>query len=359
MKVVFAGGGTGGHIFPGIAVARSIMRLDDGIEVEFWGSGRPLEADLFRREEMPFRTLPCAPLPSSPLRVPGFLYATAAGYLKSKKMLRKAGVGAVVGLGGYSSFAPVFAASRLGLPTVLLEQNAIPGFANRRLARRASVVCLSWEASAGHLPARASIEVTGNPLRLELVEAARRRRYDVGGSVLVLGGSSGAVGLNTMVTGAIEGLRRIGRPIVHQTGSADAERVAAAYRTAGVGASVLPFIDDMAAAYSRSALVIARAGGTTLSEIALFGLPSILVPYPHHKDRHQRANAEICAPPGAARIIEEEEGSGVLAAALGDIFDATARLEGMHAAALALGAAEAADVVAGIVIRLSSSASDD
>jgi len=334
------------------------MRLHGGSEVEFWGSGRPLEADLFRREEMPFRTLPCAPLPRSPLRWPRFLCLTAAGYLKSKKLLRNSGVSAVVGLGGYSSFAPVFAASRLGVSTVLLEQNAAPGVANRRLARRASAVCLSWEKSAEHLPAAAPIEVTGNPLRRDLVEAARGCRYDIGGSVLVLGGSSGAVGLNTMVIGALEELRRTGRPVVHQTGTADAERVAAAYREAGVGASVSPFIDDMAMAYSRSALVIARAGGTTLSEIALFGLPSILVPYPHHKDRHQRANAEIFAPPGAARIIEEQEGSGALAAALGDIFASASRMEGMHAAALALGAPEAADRVAGIVIRLSAAAQD-
>jgi len=352
MKVVFAGGGTGGHIFPGIAVARGLARLQSDVEVEFWGGGRPLEVDLFGREEMPFRVLPAAPLPRNPIGVPKFLLSLASGYLKARRLLKKSGVSALVGLGGYSSFAPVLAASRLGLATVLLEQNVIPGLANRRLARRAGAVCLSWEASEEFLPPTARTEVTGNPVRENLVKAARVNRYDSGGALLILGGSTGAVGLNSAVMEAAREAAALGRPVVHQAGRPDAERVKGAYAEAGVEAEVTPFISDMAGAYGRAALVVARAGGTTLAELALFGLPAVLVPYPHHKDRHQNANAQVFAREGAGRIIEESEGPAVLLRVVRELLTAPVQLESMHAAALSLGRPEAADLVADIILKL-------
>jgi UDP-N-acetylglucosamine--N-acetylmuramyl-(pentapeptide) pyrophosphoryl-undecaprenol N-acetylglucosamine transferase len=265
----------------------------------------------------------------------------------ARRLLESSGAAAVVGLGGFSSYAPVKAAAGLGLPVFLLEQNAAPGVANVRLARRATLVCLAWETSATRLPAGARFEVTGNPLRRDLVEAAARTAYSPGGGILILGGSTGAVGLNTLVTGAAKALGELGRPIVHQTGAQDFERVREAYRAAGVEATVSQYIDDMAGAYSKAAVVIARAGGTTLSELALFGLPVVLIPYPYHKDNHQMLNARIFTEAGAGEIIEEKKNTSAdLARVVAGLAGDSGRLERMHAAARRIARPEAAETVA-------------
>ena len=353
MRVVFAGGGTGGHLFPGLAVLESLLAASGGCECEFWGTGRPVEADILHKQDVPTRALPAAPVPRSPLAVPGFLYALSRGYISARRLLKSGDVQAVIGLGGYSSYAPVIAASRLSIATVVLEQNAVVGKANLRLSRKADLVCLSWEASRRRLPAGARFEVTGNPLRPAIVEAARQSAFNPGGAVVVLGGSSGAVGLNTLVIEAVGALGGLGRRIVHQTGRSDFERVRAAYGQAGIEAQVVSFIDDIASVYSSAALVIARAGGTTLSETALFGIPAVLVPYPHHKDYHQMANAEIFAQTGAAKIIEETpEGGRALAGVVAGLLDDAEALSDMHAASLALGRPDAADTVAARILEI-------
>ncbi len=353
MRVVFAGGGTGGHLFPGLAVQESLLAVSTGCECEFWGTGRPVETNILHKHNAPTRALPAAPVPGSPLGVPGFLYALWKGYISARRLLKFHNVQAVIGLGGYSSYAPVIAASRLSVATVVLEQNAVVGKANLHLTGRADLVCLSWEASRHWLPAGARFEVTGNPLRRTIVEAARRSTFNPAGAVVILGGSSGAVGLNTMVIEALGALGNLTGRIVHQTGRRDFERVRAAYEQAGIKARLAPFIDDIASVYSSASLVIARAGGTTLSETALFGIPLILVPYPHHKDYHQMANAEIFAQAGAAKIIEETpEGGQALASAVAGLLGDVEALSDMHSAALALGRADAADTVAARILEI-------
>jgi len=353
MRVVFAGGSTGGHIYPGIAVARALQRISSSCEVEFWGAGRPLERTILERENVTFRALPSAPMPRSPLKLPGFAWKVVSGYFAARRLLSGLDVSAVVGLGGYSSYAPVVAASHRGLATLLLEQNALMGKANVRLARRAGLVCLTWQDSAAHIPPGVKFEVTGNPLRSEVVAAARDGEYRSDGALLVMGGSTGAVGLNTIVLGALREIRNLGRRIVHQTGEQDFHRVKSVYEQAGIEAEILPFIEDVAGAYRQAALIVARAGGTTLSETALFALPSILVPYPHHKDRHQSANAEIFARLGAAEIIEESSGAPpALANRLKALFGEPGRLSGMSAASLSLGKSEAAEVIAGRILEM-------
>jgi len=352
MLVVFAGGGTGGHLYPGVAVAQALKGIGPLIDVEFWGSGRALEKEILEKERLPCRALPCAPLPKSPFEAPRFLWSTAAGYFKARSLLKSSGAAAVVGLGGFSSYAPVKAAFALCLPVFLLEQNVVPGVANLRLARRAALVCASFEASAGRFPRQARCEVTGNPLRRAILNAAASAPYNAGGGILVLGGSTGAVGLNSLVAQAASAVAALGRSITHQTGSTDLDRVKEAYRKAGVEARVFPYVDDMPAAYMSAALVIARAGGTTLSELAVFGLPSILVPYPHHKDYHQMANARVFADAGAAEIMEERAGSGAaLAGTVARVVCDARRLAAMSAAAKSLARPGAADAIASRVVR--------
>jgi UDP-N-acetylglucosamine--N-acetylmuramyl-(pentapeptide) pyrophosphoryl-undecaprenol N-acetylglucosamine transferase len=353
MLVVFAGGGTGGHLYPGVAVARALADVDPSIEVEFWGSGRALEAEILKKENLPSRALPAAPMPKSPLAVPRFLWSVITGYLTARRLLKTRGAVAVVALGGYSSYAPARAARSLGLPVILLEQNAVPGKAIMKLARRATLTCLSWQATAAHMPFGSRAETTGNPLRRRILDAAARFQYSPSGGILVLGGSTGAIGLNTLVTGAARDIAALGRPIVHQTGSADVERVRSAYAAAGVPATVLAYIDDMPAAYRAAALVVARAGGTTLSELALFGLPSILIPYPHHEDYHQMKNARIFADVGAALIIEEKSSSPAdLASAVTKCLSDSSELQAMRKAARSLGRPEAAETVASRILEL-------
>jgi UDP-N-acetylglucosamine--N-acetylmuramyl-(pentapeptide) pyrophosphoryl-undecaprenol N-acetylglucosamine transferase len=357
MRVVFAGGGTGGHIFPGIAVARALERISREWRCEFWGVGRPVETSLFEKEAVRARVLPAAPMPKNPLGLPRFACKIAAGYFKARSLLKQEGISVVVGLGSYSSFAPVLAARHMGLPTVLLEQNVIPGKATRKLAAGASAVCATWPECKERLPAKTRLFVTGNPVRRGIVEAAMANSYRLSGPIVVLGGSTGAVGLNTAVIGAVETLRETERRIVHQTGQSDYERVKAAYKKAGVDADVRPFFDDMAETYTNACLLIARGGGTTLAEAALFGIPSVLIPYPHHGDLHQRANAEVFEQAGAAQIIEENSAAP---AALGNFVRTTlsspAGLDSMHAASLALGRPEAADAVAAMVRELAEEA---
>jgi len=350
MLVVFAGGGTGGHIYPGVAVARALQSADPSIEFEFWGSGRSLETEIFGKESLKHRTLPSAPLPKNPLALLKFLWSVPAGFAASRRLLRELRVAAVVGLGGFSSYAPVRTAVSLGLPAFLLEQNAVPGNANIRLARRASLTCLSWEASGNRLRGAAT-EVTGNPLRKNIVDAAAGAAYDPSAGILIFGGSTGAVGLNNLVVGAAKALGSLGRPITHQTGSQDFQRVQSAYRDARIQARVLPYIDDMSSAYRSAALVIARAGGTTLSELALFGLPSILIPYPHHKDYHQMENARIFLRAGAAAVIEEKKNTSAdLASSVSSLIaDAPALLK-MHHAARGLARPDAAETVASRIL---------
>ncbi len=352
MRIVFAGGGTGGHIFPGLAVAASLETLGRDVQCEFWGDGRALETALLSKHGAKQRVLPCAPLPRRPLAVPRFLYCAAAGYLAARRLLKDLDVRGVVALGGYSSWAPATAARHLGLPMVILEQNAVAGRANVHLARKAALVCLSWPQASKSLPLQAEAQVTGNPVRREIVQAAKTSIYRSTGGILVLGGSSGAAGLNDLVMKAAGRLTALGRQIIHQTGEKDLSRVAQFYESLGREAVVTAFIDDMPAAYSAASLVIARAGGTTLSEIALFGIPAILVPYPHHRDRHQYENASIFAQTGAAVIIQEAETGERLAETAEEIFAATGSLESMHAASLSLGRPQAADTVALKVLEL-------
>jgi UDP-N-acetylglucosamine--N-acetylmuramyl-(pentapeptide) pyrophosphoryl-undecaprenol N-acetylglucosamine transferase len=351
MLVVFAGGGTGGHLYPGIAVARALARLAPDVEFEFWGSGRPLEKEICRKEAITCRVLSAAPMPRDVAAILRFAKSLLTGYFEAKRLIKSRGVSVVVGLGGYSSFTPVYAATRLDLPTLVLEQNAVAGKANDFLSTRVSLVCLTWQASLKHMPGGANCVVTGNPLRQPIIDAAKAFSYDPSRGILILGGSTGAMGLNSMVIEALPKLAALGRAITHQTGSQDFERVSAAYKAAGVQADVRPFIDDMPEAYGRAALVIARAGGTTLSELALFGLPSILVPYPHHKDYHQMANARVFAESYAAEIIEEGVGAGEgLAIMAKNLLSDAALLNTIHAAALVLGKPDAAEEIASRIL---------
>lgn len=308
MNVVVAGGGTGGHFFPGLAVAQELVRMRGG-SVTFVGSDDGIEARAAEAHGFPFVAV----------RMRAFRGGGMAGRLRSVgrllpalaaawKALRTLDPALVIGLGSYASVPVVLAAWLRRVPIVLMEQNVVPGFANRLLGRFAWRVCTAFAASESYFPAGRTV-LTGNPVRvLQTATRPDPTRF----TVLAFGGSQGAHSLNVALVAAAPELRRLvpNLAIIHQTGRADAAAVTAAYRSAGVDAEVSAFIDDMASAYGRADLVVSRAGASTLAEVAAAGKPTILVPYPVAADDHQRKNAEVLVSQGAAVMILDRDLSG-------------------------------------------------
>jgi UDP-N-acetylglucosamine--N-acetylmuramyl-(pentapeptide) pyrophosphoryl-undecaprenol N-acetylglucosamine transferase len=309
LALVIAGGGTGGHLYPGIAVARELLRQVPSARVSFAGTSRGLEArvvpaegfdlDLIRSAGLKGKSV-VARLRGASLLVPSLLDAW--------RVISRRRPSVVVGVGGYSSGPVVLLAALRGVPTMVLEQNATPGLTNRLLARVVRRAAVSYEATLAHFGARGF--VAGNPVRAEFFA-----RADSGGVVdgrptlLVLGGSQGARAINRVMPSAAV-LVRDAHPavrIVHQTGAADLEQTRAAYAQAQVDAEVEPFFDQLAARLHAADLVVCRAGATTLAELAAAGRPSVLIPFPAATDDHQRHNALVLVSAGAAVMIEERE----------------------------------------------------
>jgi UDP-N-acetylglucosamine--N-acetylmuramyl-(pentapeptide) pyrophosphoryl-undecaprenol N-acetylglucosamine transferase len=316
MKLVIAGGGTGGHLFPGIAVAEEFLARDAKNEVLFVGTEKGIEARLLPRLGYRLECIsasgikgmgPLAKLMSSAR----FLY----GYSQSRKILKDFSPDIVMGVGGYSSAPLVLAARGLGIKRYIHEQNAMPGMTNKLLARFVNQVFISIEETRRFFPPDSTL-FTGNPLRKEILGAVQREERDTGiGNklqLLVFGGSAGAHRINMALIEALPHLEQLRErlEIRHQTGEKDCEEVREQYRRSGFVAEVVPFIDDMAAAYSWADLVICRAGATTVSEVTVCGKACIFIPYPFAADDHQRLNAEALQKKDAGMMLLERELSG-------------------------------------------------
>lgn len=304
----FAGGGTGGHLFPGLAVAGAIRARDPQSRIVFVGSERSIEHDLVARhgfEHLGLSSEPLTRLKRNPL---AFFWRNWRAYRSAIRLLKREVPVAVIGLGGFASAPLILAAHRLKIPGILLEQNSIPGRSTRWLSRWANAVCLSYAESASYFHARVIKHLTGNPVRAEIVQLrknathARPESKPRPPSLLVLGGSQGAQPLNEAFLWLVEAdpQRLAGWQIVHQTGAAQQVMVHDRYRELGIEAEVAAFLPDMAERYQTATLVISRAGATTLAELACAGLPAVLVPYPHAADDHQWHNAKAFESAGAA-----------------------------------------------------------
>ena len=311
MRLLVAGGGTGGHLFPGIAVADEVVRR--GGEVLFVGTSRGIET----------RAVPTAGYALETLEVSGLkrmgLWGTVRGLgrvplaiARSIGMLRRFKPELVLGVGGYASGPMVLAAVLLGYPTAIQEQNSVPGITNRVLGRLVRAVFIAFEDAARFFPAR-KIERLGNPVRQKIV-AALQGAGKTGGTaeksrIFVVGGSQGARAVSDLVTAAVAALAAAGIDfaLVHQTGGADLDRIQERYRELGLAdhVAVKAFIEDMAAAYAEADFVVARAGALTLAELAIAGKPAILIPLPTAADDHQRKNAAQFASAGAALVLDQ------------------------------------------------------
>jgi UDP-N-acetylglucosamine--N-acetylmuramyl-(pentapeptide) pyrophosphoryl-undecaprenol N-acetylglucosamine transferase len=318
LRILFAGGGTGGHLFPGIAVAEALVDRAPGCGISFCGTGREWERTTVARNGYDYQGVRAAPLVASPVGLLRAFYSNGVGYLSALRWVRSVRPDVVVGLGGYASLPVCIAAIRQNLTLVLLEQNVVPGRANRLLARWATGVCTMFAESEEYFSRRASILHTGNPVRGSIVARAAECVHeatqfrDADPVLVVLGGSQGAHGVNEIVIDMLPSLapHLAGWEVIHQTGGRDVEMVREAYESWRIRCTVVPFIEDIAAVYSRATLAIARAGATTLAELAVSGIPSILFPYPHAASNHQWHNAQAFRRAGAAIVLEQKEGSG-------------------------------------------------
>ena len=356
---VVAGGGTGGHVTMALALGEEIARRGD--DVLFIGSERGLEAKLVPQAGFELVKLPAQPLLGRPLlaRAAGAL-ALAGASAQALALLRRRRVPLVLSVGGYAS-APAAAAAVLArVPLVLVEPNAIPGRTNRAMARFAARVFTAFEAAAPPFVATLGADRVlslGAPLRRELLDAfanaATRRRPAAPFRVLIVGGSQGAHQLNE---GMIEALRYLDPAtfeFFHQTGAADRERVAAGYARAGFKAEVVDFESQLPSRYRWADIGVCRAGALTVAELALAGLPSLLVPYPHAADDHQRANARALADAGAARVLDPSSFDGKqLADALSAICERPETLLEMGAIAQSLARPDAAAQIVDACHRL-------
>jgi UDP-N-acetylglucosamine--N-acetylmuramyl-(pentapeptide) pyrophosphoryl-undecaprenol N-acetylglucosamine transferase len=345
---VVAGGGTGGHVTPALALAERIRARGD--EVLLLGSSHGLESRLVPEAGFALRVLPAAQIMGKGLlaRI-GAVFAIARGVLAARKVLRAERSEIVVSVGGYASVPAALAAAWLRLPLAIVEPNAEPGRANRGMARLARRIFVHFERAAQRLapPGDTRVTTPGIPLRTALVEAfaaaPTRHAPTPPLSLLVFGGSQGAKQLNDAMLELAPRLRE-GLRIVHQTGEADRERVAAGYAAAGVEAEVVDFAPDMPRRYREADLALCRAGALTVAELAMAGLPALLVPYPYAADDHQRANAEALEAAGAARVLPSRPlESEMLAEALLGFVAAPNSLKPMSEAASRLARPDAAD----------------
>jgi UDP-N-acetylglucosamine--N-acetylmuramyl-(pentapeptide) pyrophosphoryl-undecaprenol N-acetylglucosamine transferase len=344
MNVVIAGGGTGGHFFPGLAVAEELATVH-GASILFVGSAYGIEARAVPRTPFSFRALEIRGARGGGWRAAmSFALRAPVATAYAWTLLRRFDPHLVVGLGGYGSVPVVVAAFLRGTPIVLLEQNARPGMANRILARLSTRVCTNFPESAVSFPKGKTVH-TGNPIRrLKSAPGEPRRGF----TVFAFGGSQGAHTVNETMIGAVELLagRVPGLRILHQTGVTDEAWVRSRYREMAAEAEVMGFVEDMGGAYGRADLVVCRAGATTLAELTALGKAAILVPYPYAADDHQRANAEVLVRADAAEMLLEADLTPErLAAAIEKLAGDRQRLQNMETAARTLAVMDATERV--------------
>ncbi len=333
MRLIIAGGGSGGHFFPAQAVMDEIIKRKEGIVYMYVGSDSGIESRKW--------TLP--PGNRRLLSVKGFKNKTAGEKLssaflllesmvESKKIIREFMPDAVLGVGGYASFPIVMTAILMRIPAAIHEQNSVPGLANKILARFVKEIFISFETSQKYLPA-GKTRLTGLPVRYAMQK--QKSHAAAIKTILILGGSQGAHQINEMMVQGLDGLMDIRDRVrfIHQTGTADRGSVRSAYDRFGFKADVFDFIDDMASVFGQADIAVSRAGASTLFELAAYGIPSILIPYPSAASDHQTLNArEVLFHGGAVTIPAATTEPGLLVKHIHDLIADEGRMEDMSAA---------------------------
>ncbi len=333
VRLMFTGGGTGGHLFPAIATAEAICRRLPGSEILFVGTKRKMDKSSLKQYGYATCSINSRGLKGKNFlsMLQGVLVLPLSCFQAMYQILRfKPDL--VVGVGGYVTGPVVAAARLLGRPTLIHEQNSIPGLANRKLSRLVSRICISLPGSERWFDRKKTV-LTGNPVRQAILKLSEKNK-ELGAqpTLLVLGGSLGAHRINQLVSGVFAGCETslAGVKVIHQTGEADLEEVKAVYREHKIDATVVAFFNDMASVYREADLLVSRAGATTLAELAVLGKPAILIPYPHAADNHQEQNAQYYVEGGGALMfVEKDLTVEILAEQITELLSNTSQLEEM------------------------------
>ncbi|HHB77309.1 MAG TPA: undecaprenyldiphospho-muramoylpentapeptide beta-N-acetylglucosaminyltransferase, partial [Desulfobulbus sp.] len=357
MRLIVTGGGTGGHLFPALAVACGVRRQIIGSEVLFIGTGRQIDAQALADFDFSRKVINFSGVKG--LGMSGLLHAASRfpqALIQSLLIIRKFRPDLVFGVGGYVTGPVLLAAKILRVPICIHEQNSVPGLANRLAGRLADAICISLPCNPPFV--KKKTVMTGNPVREEILEAASHQKDvsdDFVVTLLVLGGSQGARRVNALIFEAVKILRAEGAEIriIHQTGINDEEAMRAGYEKIGVRAEVAAFFADMADLYNRADLVVSRAGATTLAELAVMGLPAVLIPFPYAADDHQTTNAGYYVEGGAARMLQERKLSGrKLAGEIDTLLKDRPGLRKMAGAMRSMGRPEATKRILDVCARL-------
>ena len=360
-RIFLAGGGTGGHLYPGLAIAEAILALEPQAAIAFSCTRRPIDRTVLAGCGFSVTKIGARPFTKKPWTWPGFILSLILSGNQARRRLREFCPDVVVGLGGFGSYAPVRVGQKYGAATAILNPDIVPGRANRRLGRRADrVFCQFQETAAAFGPCG---RATGCPVRPSLLGAMREAGLAEFGldparrTLLVTGASLGARSVNRAVVAVLKdrGLPQ-GWQVLHLTGHGEYEEVAAAYRGLSVAVAVRPYTDRMGLAYAAADLAVARAGASTIAELLAAGLPAIFLPYPYHRDQHQMRQARAVEALGAAIVVEDRPGdpgtwrrlAEVLFAVAGD----SARLAGLAARARGAGRPHAAEAIARQILEL-------
>lgn len=361
VRLILAGGGTGGHLYPGLAVAWQICAAAPQAEIIFSVTTRPIDRHVLDPHPYQVRQENVTGLPANPLRWPGFLVRTLAGRRRAAELVRQFRPHAVVGLGGFGSYAPVRAAQDAGVPTFILNPDLHVGRANCRLARRATVVFCQFAETIPSVASRGRVEVVGCPIREELFgierdAAARQLGLDPDRrTLLVTGASSGAQTINHAMSRLAPRLSQVsGWQVLHLTGRELYDETRQAVGDALPHYHLRDYLEEMGLAYAAADLAVARSGAGMVAELTALGLPSVLVPYPYHRDRHQEGHARLLEQGGAAVMVQDRasvvENAGALWTVVPDLMEDCDRRRQMAEAARAMGRPRAAHSVADAVL---------
>jgi UDP-N-acetylglucosamine--N-acetylmuramyl-(pentapeptide) pyrophosphoryl-undecaprenol N-acetylglucosamine transferase len=353
-SAIIAGGGTGGHIYPGVAIAQELRRRNPTCEIVFIGTARGLETKIVPREGFKLELIEVAALKgvSAGKRIKSLLLLPKS-FLAVRSLIQKYQPEVVIGVGGYASGPMLLIASLMGVPTMVAESNALPGFTNRVLARFVKAAAVSFEEAKSFF--RGKAEITGNPVRAEFFSIPAKAP-SITIHLLITGGSQGARAINEAMITAIPLLEphRDRLSITHQTGELDFEKVKAAYAKSALHVEAKPFLEKIVDEFAQADLVISRAGATTVAELAAAGRPALMIPFPWAADDHQRKNAEAVARAGAGRMIVQAELSGErLANELLALLNAPQTLAAMSAASKKLAHPDAAARVVDMAEKIS------
>jgi len=307
MRIIIAGGGTGGHVFPAISIAQEISGRNNRDEILFVGTQKGMENELVQKNGYKIKHISSRGFVGRGIiKTFAAFFSAFKGLFESVSIIRNYEPDVVLGVGGYVSGPFLLASFLIRKPTAICEQNTVPGVTNRILGKIVDKIFVSYDSSLQYFPSK-KVLVTGNPIRKNILQTSEITRNSDSITILIFGGSQGAKSLNRAVPEAVSRIGHENISIVHQTGKNDFDYVRNSYNENGIDAEVLEFIDNMARAYANADLVIGRAGARTIAEITALGKPSILVPFPYAAHNHQYENAKILEEEGASILIEDKE----------------------------------------------------